>query len=109
MSSGKLNQSLDEILKDNKSGRRTSARPRRGAKPGTKAAAPVGGIKKSTKPARNVARQPPAKTLKPTTVSEILVENLVSISSRYLCHVDAPLTPSQPKDVNEAQLKVCYR
>lgn len=77
MSSGKLNQSLDEILKDNKSGRRTSGRPRRAVKP-TKAAAPVGGIKKSTKPARNAAKQAPAKTVKPTSVSEILVENLVS-------------------------------
>lgn len=78
MSSGKLNQSLDEILKDNKSGRR-SARPRRAVKP-TKAAAPVGGIKKSTKPTRNAAKQAPVKNVRPTTVSEILVENLVSIS-----------------------------
>lgn len=77
MSSGKLSQSLDEILKDNKTGRR-SARPRRAVKP-TKAAAPVGGIKKSTKPARNAAKQTPAKAVKPHTVSEILVENLVSI------------------------------
>lgn len=78
MSSGKLNQSLDEILKDNKSGRR-SARPRRAVKPANKAAAPVGGIKKSTKPARNAAKQAPAKNVKPTAVSEILVENLVNI------------------------------
>lgn len=95
MSSGKLNQSLDEILKDNKSGRRSN-RPHRAVKP-TKAAAPVGGIKKSTKPARNAAKQAPTKNVKPTTVSEILVENLVSDFSGYLFGFDASLTPFSPK------------
>lgn len=107
MSSGKLDQSLEEILKDTKSVRR-GARPRRAAKP-TQTAAPVGGIRKSTKPARNAAKQAPAKTVKPATESEILVENMVSILSHPSVRLDAPLMPLQPEDVNEALLKVCYR
>lgn len=58
--SGKLGQSLDEILKDQRATRGRGRPARRGGKPATKAAAPAGGIKKNTKPAGKAAKQAPA-------------------------------------------------
>lgn len=81
--SGKLNQSLEEILKDKRSSAtRGGGRPRRGVKP-TKAAAPVGGIKKNTKPVRNAAKQAPAKGAKGSRGSMIQIGNLVSITTAF--------------------------
>ncbi|KAK3304322.1 uncharacterized protein B0T15DRAFT_536124 [Chaetomium strumarium] len=86
--SAKLDQSLDEILSSqrrNQNGRRRSTRRAAGAnRPAP--AAPAGGIKKSSKGARNTAKPTPAKGAGLTGESKIMVSNL-------------------PKDVSEAQIK----
>lgn len=78
--SGKLDQSLDEILSSqrrNNQGRRRSQRRVSGASRPTPAA-PAGGIQKNTKPARNAAKPTPAKGAGLTGESKIMVSNLVS-------------------------------
>jgi hypothetical protein len=77
MSSGKLDQTLDEIL----STQRQAAGRRRSVRRSTRTAAkqaPVGGIQKNTKPARNAAKQVPTKATGPIGESKIIVSNLVS-------------------------------
>ncbi|KAL2759655.1 hypothetical protein ACRALDRAFT_1060337 [Sodiomyces alcalophilus JCM 7366] len=85
--SGKLDQSLDEIL----STRRRSAGSRRrsqrqpAGRPAT--TAPVGGVQKTSRAARTAVNKPaPAKATPHTGESKIIVNNL-------------------PKDVNEQQIK----
>jgi THO complex subunit 4 len=76
--SGKLDQSLDEILSTQRKsgGRRQSTR--KTARPATKA--PVGGVHKNTKPARgNAAKPAPARGARNTGESKIIVSNLVRI------------------------------
>lgn len=88
--SGKLDQSLDEIL----STRRSSARrgrgrraPNTGKAHGVTTAAPVGGIRKTTRPTR-----PNAKATIPTGPaggngeSKIIVSNLVS--RYFICQLE---------------------
>lgn len=78
--SGKLDQSLDEILSTQRrsAGRRRSTRRSTGQ---PARAAPVGGIQKNTKPARgNTSKTAPAKAAGATGVSKIVVSNLVSHS-----------------------------
>ncbi|KAH6850894.1 hypothetical protein B0I37DRAFT_372700 [Chaetomium sp. MPI-CAGE-AT-0009] len=86
--SGKLDQSLDEILtsqRRNQQGRRRSTRRTAGTtRPAP--AAPAGGIQKSTKPARGANKPTPARGGGVTGESKIMVSNL-------------------PKDVSEAQIK----
>ncbi|KAL2135220.1 hypothetical protein VTI74DRAFT_9312 [Chaetomium olivicolor] len=85
--SGKLDQSLDEILSSRRGtqGRRRSQRRSAGAsRPAP--TAPAGGIQKNTKPARNAAKPTPAKGAGLTGESKIMVSNL-------------------PKDVSEGQIK----
>lgn len=87
----KLDQSLDEMLstqrKTGGGNRRRSTRRSTGpAKP-----APAGGIQKNTKPARgNNPKNAPSKPTGAVGESKIVVSNL-------------------PKDVSEAQIKVCFR
>lgn len=76
--SGKLDQSLDEIL----SSQRRSTGPRRrsqrvsAGRPAT--TAPVGGVQKTSKPLRAAATKPtPAKAAAATGESKIIVSNLV--------------------------------
>jgi hypothetical protein len=82
MSSGKLDQSLDEILSVNKrSGVRGRGRQgRRVSRPGKTAAvaAPIGGIKKSTKQAKGGAKAIPTGPSGGSGDSRIQVSNLVS-------------------------------
>ena len=78
--SGKLDQSLDEILSTQRRGK-SNARGRGGRRSaGGKPAnvAPAGGIQKNTKPARNAGKQAPAKNAGLTGESKIVVSNLVS-------------------------------
>jgi THO complex subunit 4 len=86
--SGKLDQSLDEILtsqRRNQQGRRRSTRRTAGtARPAP--TAPAGGIQKNTKPARGATKPTPAKAAGLTGESKIMVSNL-------------------PKDVSEGQIK----
>lgn len=105
--SGKLDQSLDEILSTQRKSaghRRSTRKPAR-----TATAAPAGGVHKNTKPARgNAARPASARGAKNIGESKIIVSNLVSIMSMPLI-ANALLTSCQPKDVSESQIKVCYR
>ncbi|EAQ86635.1 hypothetical protein CHGG_07888 [Chaetomium globosum CBS 148.51] len=86
--SGKLDQTLDEILtsqRRNQQGRRRSTRRTAGTtRPAP--AAPAGGIQKSTKPARGANKPTPTRAGGVTGESKIMVSNL-------------------PKDVSEAQIK----
>ncbi|KAK0635140.1 hypothetical protein B0T17DRAFT_515445 [Bombardia bombarda] len=91
MSSGKLDQSLDEILSTQRRAAKGRGRnPRRvsGGKPTT--AAPAGGIQKSQKPARNAAKPTAAKGTGLVGESKIVVSNL-------------------PKDVSEGQIKEYFQ
>ncbi|KAG6360620.1 hypothetical protein INS49_011684 [Diaporthe citri] len=87
--SGKLDQSLDEILSTKRTpagGRRSTRKTARPAAP-----APVGGVKKNTKPARGAAAKPSSgKAPRPTGESKIIVSNL-------------------PKDVSESQIKEYFQ
>ncbi|KAJ9158360.1 RNA annealing protein [Coniochaeta hoffmannii] len=87
--SGKLDQSLDEILSTQRkaAGRRSTRRA--GGRPAAPAA-PAGGIKKNVKPARNAAKPTPAKGSGLVGESKIMVSNM-------------------PKDVSEAQIKEYFQ
>jgi THO complex subunit 4 len=110
--SGKLDQSLDEILSTQKSVRgRGTRRGRRAPQAGRTTAviaAPVGGVKKNPKQAKGAVKAIPTGPSGGNGESRIQVSNLVRI---YF--LDPPklliLIHSQPKDVNEGQIKVCYR
>jgi len=105
--SGKLDQSLDEILSTQRrtAGRRRSVRRPAGqpVKP-----APVGGIHKTARPVRSAsAKTAPTKAVGSVGISKVVVSNMVR---SYLSLALRPAAnPSQPKDVSEAQIKVCYR
>ena len=77
--SGKLDQSLDEILSTQRRSNRGGKRVRgRTGKP-TPAAAPVGGVKKTTKPARGATNKAiPTGPSGGSGDSKIVVSNLVS-------------------------------
>ncbi|KJR87027.1 uncharacterized protein SPSK_02050 [Sporothrix schenckii 1099-18] len=88
--SSKLDQSLDDILSNQRktagNNRRRSVRRSTGpAKP-----APAGGVQKTTKPTRGNNKSTPSKPQGAVGESKIVVSNL-------------------PKDVSEAQIKVCFR
>lgn len=93
--SGKLDQSLDEIMKDRKptgKGRRSGRLPNRKAAVKSKAAttavvAPAGGIQKKTRAGKAAAKAITATIAAPTGDSKISVSNL-------------------PEDVNEGMIKV---
>jgi hypothetical protein len=82
MSSGKLDQSLDEILSTQRraAGRRNPRRAAAGNRPA--AAAPAGGVQKATKGARNAAKPTPAKRAGAIGESKIMVSNLVRRTTR---------------------------
>jgi hypothetical protein len=102
--SSKLDTSLDDILKTR---RQTKTRGRGGrrsdvARPDP--SGPVGGVGKSTRP----AKQPKAATSGPSaqeTTGKILVSGLVSFpdAKRLIYTADLP----QPHDVDQNQLQVC--
>lgn len=80
--SGKLDQSLDEIL----STRRKANRGRRPHKPakatGRAVKAPVGGVKKSVRPTRSATKGAPTGPSAPSKESKIIVTGLVSLAVR---------------------------
>ena len=86
--SGKLDQSLDEILSTNKRsvirgkgrGRRRASQPGRAAA----TAAPVGGVKKNAKPVKGTVKAVPTGPSAATGDSRIQVSNLVSWRRIYL-------------------------
>ncbi|KAL1969671.1 hypothetical protein VTN77DRAFT_8224 [Rasamsonia byssochlamydoides] len=83
--SAKLDQSLDEIAKSRRQSGPRSARRRSGAA-GKAAKAPVGGVKKNTKPAKGAGKGATIGQTAPLTESKIIVSGL-------------------PPDVNEANIK----
>lgn len=103
--SGKLDQSLDDILKTRKQSGGRPARRAAAAK-ATAAVAPVGGVKKNTKAARPIGKIGAIPSASAPGESKIIVSNLVSpVRDGNICRV--PLTRPQPSDVNETQIKVC--
>ncbi|KAK4142969.1 uncharacterized protein C8A04DRAFT_29369 [Dichotomopilus funicola] len=87
--SGKLDQTLDEILttqRRNQQGRRRSTRRTAGSTTRAAPTAPAGGVQKSTKATRGANKPTPAKGAGQTGESKIMVSNL-------------------PRDVSEAQIK----
>ncbi|KAJ9192057.1 hypothetical protein DTO166G4_2715 [Paecilomyces variotii] len=88
--SGKLDQSLDEILSSRRQGNagRRNARRRSGGAKAAASAAPVGGVKKNTKGAKPAGKGAPTGPAGVSGESKIMVSGL-------------------PPDVNEAQIKVC--
>jgi THO complex subunit 4 len=108
--SGKLDQSLDEILSTQKSVRgRGPRRGRRVPQAGRTAAvpAPVGGIKKNAKQAKGAVKAIPTGPAGGSGESKIQVSNLV-ITLNSSIEITLVLTRYQPKDVSETQIKVCY-
>lgn len=106
--SSKLDQSLEDISKSRRRTGPGNTRRRSSAKP-TTTKAPVGGIRKSTKPARNPPRGPAKGTAigptSPVHESKIIVSGLVSL---FLLISDVTRANfSQPHDVSEASIKVC--
>ena len=80
---GKLDQSLDEIMKDTKPTRAGRGRgPRRAAavKAAAATAAPAGGVAKKTKAPRGPKAAAPAAAIPATGESKIIVSGLVSFS-----------------------------
>lgn len=78
---GKLDQSLDEIMKDTKPTRAGRGRgPRRAAavKAAAATAAPAGGVAKKTKAPRGPKAAAPAAAIPATGESKIIVSGLVS-------------------------------
>lgn len=91
MSSGKLDQSLDEILSTQRRAntqRRGTRRTSAGNRPAP--VAPAGGVRKTT---RNVAKPTPAKGSSGVVgESKIVVSNLVSYSPNLFCDKEHSLT-----------------
>lgn len=109
--SGKLDQSLDEILttqRRNQQGRRRSTRRTAGSTARAAPTAPAGGIQKSTKAARGANKPTPAKGAGQTGESKIMVSNLVSQLPVDILFESVLTNPPQPRDVSEGQIKVCY-
>lgn len=81
---GKLDKSLDEILSSNRAGGRARRSQRRGAGGRAAVAAPVGGVQKTIKQARNAStKNAPAKAAAGSPESKIMISNLVSTITTY--------------------------
>jgi hypothetical protein len=104
--SSKLDTSLDDILKTRRQtkgpGRGRGGRRSDAARPAP--SGPVGGVSKSTRPAKQLKAAPAAAVI-PETNGKILVSGLVSTPTNT--H-DLQLANSlQPHDVDQNQLQVC--
>jgi len=88
--SGKLDQSLDTILAARKKTSRPRRAPRRGTGAKPAAAAPVGGVKKTTRPANKGEKKAHVPTGPAKSESKIMVSNL-------------------PSDVTETQIKEYFQ
>ena len=109
--STKLDQPLDQIVNSRRQSARRGARRRTGV--GAKSAttqAPVGGVKKVTRITKTAGKGAPSGQSSGLTESKIIVSGLVSLSTEsfHLPFFSWPSAdPSQPPDVNEANIKVC--
>jgi hypothetical protein len=106
MSSNKMEQSLDDILKASKTSRRGRSGRHSGAGRPAAAPGPVGGVSKSTRQGKPAKAAPTAPTAALGGETKIMVSNLVSLP---LClRLFTNLTNLyQPKDVDQAALQVC--
>jgi len=79
--SGRLDQSLDTIIDSQKKAKRDQQRRRKSTnnKGAAATAAPVGGVKKSTKPARPAIKAPAAGPASRSRDSKIVVSGLVGL------------------------------
>ena len=102
--SGRLDQSLDSIIDSQKKAKRETRR-RKVGKP-TGPMAPVGGVKKTTRPAKS-AIKPATGSAAQSRSSKIVVSGLVCTSHICQRFLAAANKIQQPFDVNEAQIKVC--
>jgi len=79
MSTGKLDQSLDDILKTRRQSTRRGRGPRRaGAGRPAATEAPIGGVHKTTKQPKNAKAVPTGPAAAGTGESKIMISNLVS-------------------------------
>jgi hypothetical protein len=96
--SGRLDQSLDSIIDSQKKAKRDTQRRRKPV--GTKArAAPVGGVKKATKPVKSAVK-PAGGASAPTQPSKIVVSGLVRNSVLFASTqltVSSPTTSMRPR------------
>lgn len=74
--SARLDQPLDTIIDSQKKAKRDARRRVKGPKAG-KVVAPVGGIKKSVRPAKPVVKPAAGSAQKPPRISKIVVSGLV--------------------------------
>lgn len=84
--SGKLDQTLDEILSSRPRGNRSRRGTGRRAATGRAAAvaAPVGGVKKNTKGPKNAGKAVPTGPANISGDSKVVVSNLVCLCLQYL-------------------------
>jgi hypothetical protein len=104
----KLSQSLDDILKTRRSGRRAAGRrPVVKTTKTTVTTVPANGVKKNTrnKPAAKQAAVPSGPS-GGASDSKIIISNLVSAHPIWPISVESA-NMTQPTDVMESQLKVC--
>jgi THO complex subunit 4 len=87
MSTGKLDQSLDEILKTRRTSDRRGRGARRGAGRPAASAAPIGGVAKSTRQPKQPKNVPTAPAAAASGESKIMISNLVCLDSKPLLHV----------------------
>ena len=87
MSTGKLDQSLDEILKTRRTSDRRGRGARRGAGRPAAPAAPVGGVAKSTRQPKQPKNVPTAPAAAVSGESKIMISNLVCFDLKPLLHV----------------------
>lgn len=87
MSTGKLDQSLDDILKTRRQSTRRGRGPRRtGAGRPAATEAPVGGVQKSTKHAKQAKAIPTGPAASGNSESKIMISNLVCSPQAILFH-----------------------
>jgi len=104
MSSNKMEQSLDDILKASKTSRRGRAGRRSGAGRPATALAPVGGVSKATKQGKPAKAAPTAPAASFGGETKIMVSNLVCLRNHFTTDV---ANMPQPRDIDQTQLQVC--
>jgi THO complex subunit 4 len=92
--SSKLDQSLEDISKSRRQSGRGNNRRRSGAAKAAAPRAPVGGIKKSTRPARGAAKGTAIGPTSPVHESKIIVSGLVSLNSAQKYHIIILIYPA---------------
>ena len=105
MSESRLDQSLESIISSRKQSTRKGRGGRRpdAGRPAA-AAAPVGGVKKSTRQAKQSSKAAPSGPAPTGGESKIMISNLVRC---FPSDAPALANHTQPLDVEQGQLQVC--